>query len=59
MYYLVDNSLNIIFGWSYKCGCMHIKNIFFNLQEFSENIYNDLPENIEDYTIILINAILY
>jgi len=35
MYFLVDNDKQIIFGWSAKCGCSHIKNIFWFLHLFS------------------------
>lgn len=32
MYFLKDNESKIIFGWSGKCGCSHIKKIFYFLQ---------------------------
>lgn len=31
MLFLIDNKLKIIFGWSAKCGCTHIKQIFWYL----------------------------
>jgi len=32
MYFLIDEKNLIIFGWSPKCGCTHIKAIFYYLQ---------------------------
>ena len=32
MFFLVDTNKKIIFGWSAKCGCSHIKTIFWFLQ---------------------------
>ena len=61
MFFLVDKKLKIIFGWSAKCGCSHIKKIFWYLQNDNEDntIHRvrdrqPLPKNIKDYTIILI-----
>jgi len=61
MYYLIDNKNCIIFGWSAKCGCSHIKSIFWFLQNDSiENPIhtnldiNNIPDNIEKYTTIII-----
>jgi len=60
MYFLVDNDRKIIFGWTYKCGCSHIKKIFWFLQ--NNNIHNKihtdddvmfLPNDIKNYTTIL------
>ena len=53
----------IIFGWSAKCGCTHIKTIFLYL--FDDIIcykdthntvfkYLKFPQNINDYTVIII-----
>jgi len=63
MHFLIDNKKNLIFGWSAKCGCSHIKKIYWffqngqidnpihiNVEEFKE-----LPLNIEDYHIIIIS----
>jgi len=62
MYFLIDESLKIIFGWNAKCGCSHIKKIFWYLKTNNENSvihtpsdYNDLPNNIEAYIIIIIS----
>jgi hypothetical protein len=63
MYFLVDNNHKVIFGWSAKCGCSHIKRIFFFLQtgEITNNlitIHNNpkdsLPNDIDNYTTIII-----
>ena len=61
MFFLVDDTNKILFGWSPKCGCSHIKNIYWFLQNGKNNNkihirceYNKLPENTEDYTIIII-----
>ena len=32
MYFLIDNKNLIIFGWSAKCACTHIKSIYYFLQ---------------------------
>lgn len=61
MFFLVDTNYKIIFGWSAKCGCSHVKRIFWFFQ--NNNIYNDvhtnddnmpLPTDIENYTTIII-----
>jgi hypothetical protein len=59
MYFLVDEKNKIVFGWSAKCGCSHIKTIFNYLNNIETthlhvNTYNKLPEKIEEYTTILI-----
>jgi hypothetical protein len=61
MLFLVNNEKQIIFGWSAKCGCTHIKNLFYFFETdkiinelHSDKDYNfDLPENIQDYIVIL------
>jgi len=62
MYFLIDNKNKIIFGWSAKCGCSHIKNIFWFLQNNNTDNkihiteeYNSIPDDIENYTTIIIN----
>ena len=62
MYFLVDNNRKILFGWSAKCGCSHIKRIFYFLQNNKEdNIihsrkdYHKLPDDVEKYTTIIIS----
>lgn len=61
MYFLIDKTRRIVFGWSAKCGCTHIKKIFWYLTNNIENhpghceeAINDLPQDIENYTVILI-----
>lgn len=60
MYFLVDTNKKIIFGWSAKCGCSHIKTIFWFLQTdnlenliHTEKDKNELPNDIENYVIII------
>ena len=63
MYFFIDDEKKIIFGWSAKCGCSHIKNIFWFLttNNIPDNIHNDSSYNslqkiddIENYTTIII-----
>jgi hypothetical protein len=62
MHFLVDNSRKILFGWSAKCGCSHIKRIFYFLKNNNENStihgckdYSNLPNDIDKYTTIIIS----
>ena len=32
MYYITDEINKVVFGWSAKCGCSHIKNMFWFLK---------------------------
>ena len=41
MHFLVDTNKQIIFGWSAKCGCSHIKEIYWFLQ--TDNLNNLIP----------------
>ena len=61
MHFSVDIKKKIIFGWSAKCGCSHIKHIFWFLQtdNLENKIHtardsNKLPNDIENYTTIII-----
>lgn len=63
MYFIIDHKLNIIFGWSAKCGCSHLKKICWYLIDnlIIENndvhinkSYSQLPVNINKYKIIII-----
>ena len=61
MHFLIDNKRKILFGWSAKCGCSHIKNIYWFLQtdNLTNNIHNPeewkgLPKDIKNYTTIII-----
>ena len=60
MFFLVDNDKKIIFGWSAKCGCSHIKRIYWFLQTDNlENLIhtpkdiNEMPNDIENYTTLI------
>lgn len=60
MFFLVDNNKKIIFGWSAKCGCSHIKYIYWFLQtdNTTTEIHtkldkNILPKDIENYTTLI------
>jgi hypothetical protein len=61
MYFLLDTNKKIIFGWSAKCGCSHIKCIYWYLQTekldtiiHTDKDLNKLPDDIENYTTIII-----
>ena len=65
MLFLVNKERKTIFGWSAKCACSHIKNMFYFLQsgifcEPNQSVhrgkgldFQPLPENLGEYTIIL------
>jgi len=63
MLFLVNEQKKVIFGWSAKCGCSHIKNIFYYFQsgEFckpGESVHRGhdfqaLPENLAPYVLIM------
>jgi len=60
MYFLTDNNKKVIFGWSAKCGCSHIKNLFYYLtNQNTKDLHREYTgfsndSNIDDYTIILV-----
>ena len=60
MYFLVDTDNKIIFGWSAKCGCSHIKKLFHFLKNTHSiglhdiSTYGRLPIKHEEFKIILI-----
>jgi hypothetical protein len=61
MKFLVDTNNKIIFGWSAKCGCSHIKTIYWFLQTnnienpiHTDKDINDLPNDIENYVTLII-----
>ena len=69
MYYLIDNKNKVIIGWSPKCGCTHIKMLFYFLNKIKVPVkygisrdeaihsldnYDKLPNDYYNYTIILI-----
>ena len=60
MFFLVDDKQKIIFGWSAKCGCSHVANMYWFLQTnntenviHTQNDVNKLPLDIENYTTII------
>ena len=60
MHFFVNSDYKIIFGWSGKCGCSHVKKIYYyfcnnNEKELhtDDEYEEELPENIEEYTSIL------
>jgi hypothetical protein len=59
MYFLVDPKNKISFGWSAKCGCTHVKYLFWYLLDIPDpKIHRpeengDLPADIENYTTII------
>ena len=65
MQFLVNNKNKIIFGWSPKCGCSHIKRIFYFIEHNNSNLIDNihgnlnastvLPYDIENYTTIIIS----
>lgn len=61
--YLIDEPNKVIFVWNAKCGCSHIKKIFYYLtgdKDFnkihrsSEYIVHKLLDNLNKYTVIMI-----
>ena len=62
MYFLIDHKLKIIFGWSAKCGCSHVKKLFWYLKTNDENHkihtnkdISNLPIDINNYITIIIS----
>lgn len=60
MYFLIDKERKIIFGWSAKSGCSHIKRLFHylntdDIENFSHDMFSFdmLPDIIDNYIIIL------
>ena len=60
MYYITDEINKVVFGWSAKCGCSHIKNMFWFLKSDSIDNelhipaeYKTLPKDISNYTVIM------
>lgn len=62
MRFIVDNDNKIIFGWSPKCACSHIKKIYYFLRSENDDINNiihtprdnmTLPQDINNYTTII------
>lgn len=58
MYFLVDKEQKVIFGWSAKCGCTHVKKLWYFLHDIKvgnlhHNTYHSLPDNVNEYTILI------
>jgi hypothetical protein len=61
MFFIINEEKKVIFGWSAKCGCSHVKKIihYFKNGLIDNEIHNPetdiniLPNNINDYEIIL------
>jgi len=60
MHFLVDNINKVIFGWSAKSGCSHIKQIywFFQTNNINNRIHttsdsSPLPNDIENYNTVI------
>ena len=61
MFFLIDKKNKIAFGYSAKCGCSHIKKIYWYLMTNDENHpihikgeYDSMPNDYQDYTFIVI-----
>lgn len=54
MHFLVDDNNKIIIGWSPKCGCSHIKNIFWFLRD-NERKKKHILTILINYPVILKN----
>jgi hypothetical protein len=61
MFFLVDNVRKIMFGWTGKCGCSHVKRLFWFLQNnkidnpiHTSDDIQELPDDIVKYTTIII-----
>lgn len=61
MHFLVDTKRKVLFGWNAKCGCSHIKRIFWFLQnnKLDNAIHTNaaeggLPNDIANYTTVII-----
>jgi hypothetical protein len=60
MYFLINNTKKIIFGWSAKSGCTHVKHLFcyYSNIQIKKGIhvtckFLSLPKNHENYTVII------
>jgi len=60
MLFITDTENKVVFGWSAKCGCTHVKNLFWYLKENNTNHklhiqceYEKLPDDVENYTVIV------
>ena len=61
MFFIINEEKKVIFGWSAKCGCSHVKKIIHYLKNGlvdnkiheAKTDINLLPDNINNYQIIL------
>ena len=62
MFFLINENKKILFGWSAKCGCSHVKYMWLYLNDINftqndtvhkNNTYNNLPKNIDEYTVVI------
>ena len=61
MFFYTDVKNKLVWGWSAKCGCSHIKNLILNyendvnsLLHCEKKFSNSLPNNIQNYDIIIV-----
>lgn len=62
MFFLIDQSKKIVFGWSPKSGCTHIKKIYHYLTKsinthsvhLNSDYKNELPADMHNYTTIIV-----
>lgn len=61
MYFLVDKINKVIFGWSAKCGCSHIKKLYQFLAKVNhkwvhmqEYYSSPFPESLSGYNVIIV-----
>ena len=62
MYFLTNHKHKVIFGWSAKAGCTHVKHLFCHYSNIpipkTKTVhavcgYHGLPKNYEQYTIVI------
>ena len=61
MFFIVNEENKVIFGWSAKCGCSHVKKIIHFLKNgridneihIAKTDVNILPQNLSEYEVIL------
>jgi hypothetical protein len=70
MFFIVNEDYKIILGWSAKCGCSHIKNIYnfirygytheneIHKKEYYSLLSKKVLDNINDYRIFYLLEIL-
>lgn len=60
MHFIVDHDGKVIFGWSAKCGCSHVKYLFWYLTTNNTEPrihtpieHGGIPDDIETYTTVV------